>query len=609
MSHLVINNENGRLIFFITYNLGFIIALCMFITRSIRKGNPAPHTMLAAAAGCIFFLLGMNISSVPGSELANWFSGGDRVMHYGRNLSGGMIGLLAGIIISSWVLKLKRGVLDDFAFALPVGMAIHRIGCLIEGCCYGRPSSLPWAVSYGAGSEAFRIHPLLSGPDAGMVSVPVHPVQAYEIILCMVLVFLLYRFRRRAKLPGDLFLYSIIFYCLIWFGCEWVRDPGAAYFAASCFAGMRLMQWIILAGILIMTMILVLRHKFSRHQAGTTQRSAAGSGRLFAFALVLMFLFITSGRRLELTDRLVILLILMPSLLLVSLLLFRKITVPGMRWGTALILVSALGIMSQVPVATDHKDKIRYSEITISGMWNGYTNTVQRAVREYSDCGGTYYIYGPDEDHRHNVYMARFSFSEMNRQKMYRQTGYYTNLFCGLDHEMCQSTGSSDDNIQIAANAGFRLDSRYFGMRTGMWLGYFKLIGITKTVTHVGDYDNSSQDLYVFPQLSFRLGPIDVCYLNLHLADVMPGQAGPVLFQAGLGTGFGKLYGSGMEIGFSSVGMYGQANIMAGAHLMFNVYLSNSWGTSMFSCFDNSCVSVGVTLRPDFKTERQKKYR
>src|SRR4029078_223783 len=66
-------------------------------------------------------------------------------------------------------------------FAVPLGLAFGRMGCLLAGCCFGAESGVPWALSFPPRSPAseaqFKAHVLGS---ARMWSHPVHPTQIYE---------------------------------------------------------------------------------------------------------------------------------------------------------------------------------------------------------------------------------------------------------------------------------------------------------------------------------------------------------------------------------------------------------------------------------------------
>ncbi|MDX6769505.1 MAG: prolipoprotein diacylglyceryl transferase [Elusimicrobiota bacterium] len=67
--------------------------------------------------------------------------------------------------------RLYLPVADYVVTALPLGHFFGRLGCFLEGCCHGRPTSLPWAVTF-------------TSPAAGvadeLLGVPVHPTQLYE---------------------------------------------------------------------------------------------------------------------------------------------------------------------------------------------------------------------------------------------------------------------------------------------------------------------------------------------------------------------------------------------------------------------------------------------
>jgi phosphatidylglycerol---prolipoprotein diacylglyceryl transferase len=94
----------------------------------------------------------------------------------------------------------RRAALDLVATTVPVPWMGAKLGCLLNGCCYGRPCSLPWAITF---PEAAR------GAPAG---VPVHPSQLYEIGLILVIPFVFTRLKsdrwQGTKLPWFLTLYG-----------------------------------------------------------------------------------------------------------------------------------------------------------------------------------------------------------------------------------------------------------------------------------------------------------------------------------------------------------------------------------------------------------------
>ena len=116
----------------------------------------------------------------------------------GLAIQGALIFGLAGAVI---YLFRKRETLpplktlDIISLYMPVGHAIGRIGCFLNGCCYGNASSLPWAVKF----------PLLQGP--------VHPTQIYYLLSNLIIFLILSLFYRHKK-DGEViclyfFLYSV----------------------------------------------------------------------------------------------------------------------------------------------------------------------------------------------------------------------------------------------------------------------------------------------------------------------------------------------------------------------------------------------------------------
>lgn len=102
-------------------------------------------------------------SSRPLSALAVWEGG--------LTYQGGA----TAAAVAAWWWSHRHGVsflavADVMAPAVALGEGISRIGCFLNGCCFGRPCDLPWAVSFPPGS--------FSHADLGPV--PVHPTQLYQ---------------------------------------------------------------------------------------------------------------------------------------------------------------------------------------------------------------------------------------------------------------------------------------------------------------------------------------------------------------------------------------------------------------------------------------------
>jgi len=136
--------------------------------------------------------------------------GGDGLTAYGA-----VLGASLGIWVYCKIAKVKIGYFFDLlAPAVIVAQAvIGRIGCVINGCCYGLNCSLPWAVQY--------TDPASLGFGAGAV----HPTQIYEILFGLVVFVVLWKLMGRFKPEGSLYLIYLGLYSAWRIGIDFLR-PG-----------------------------------------------------------------------------------------------------------------------------------------------------------------------------------------------------------------------------------------------------------------------------------------------------------------------------------------------------------------------------------------------
>ena len=91
---------------------------------------------------------------------------------------GGVMLAIAVILLYGRYHKVPiRHYLDTLAIGLLVALMFGRVGCFLNGCCYGRPTDLPWGVRFPQG-----LPPTL---------VAVHPTQLYEAAALFVFAWLL----------------------------------------------------------------------------------------------------------------------------------------------------------------------------------------------------------------------------------------------------------------------------------------------------------------------------------------------------------------------------------------------------------------------------------
>lgn len=115
---------------------------------------------------------------------------------------GGLIGASLATIIYARLKKVSLWkVADVIAPSIALGHLFGRFGCLMTGCCYGRPTHLPWGIRFPS--------------DHWTGGVPVHPTQIYEALLNGLLYVGLMALYRRKKFDGQIFGIYLVGYALL----------------------------------------------------------------------------------------------------------------------------------------------------------------------------------------------------------------------------------------------------------------------------------------------------------------------------------------------------------------------------------------------------------
>jgi phosphatidylglycerol:prolipoprotein diacylglycerol transferase len=163
----------------------------------------------------------------------------------GLTIYGAILGAVLGIWIYSKFSKFNFAYLADLvAPGVILAQAVGRVGCTINGCCYGLPTSLPWGVVY--------THPESYAP----LGMAVHPTQIYEIIYLLIIFGVVFSLRGRLKPAGSLFLVYISLYSLWRVGIDFLRE------GTPFLPGLHQAQVIGIIVLLIAIPILVLRTRW-----------------------------------------------------------------------------------------------------------------------------------------------------------------------------------------------------------------------------------------------------------------------------------------------------------------------------------------------------------
>ncbi len=113
------------------------------------------------------------------------------IQHGGLVYYGGLLGAIVfGVGYLIWKKLPVWRIADVFAPSVALGSVFGRIGCLLNGCCYGRACDLPWAIQF--------TNPQARDLSGTPLNVPLHPTEIYDALLNLLLYLgLAWLFRRR----------------------------------------------------------------------------------------------------------------------------------------------------------------------------------------------------------------------------------------------------------------------------------------------------------------------------------------------------------------------------------------------------------------------------
>jgi len=186
--------------------LGFLAGLWLAARNARRVGLPgdavydlAPWLVVGGLLGArLLYVVSYWDRDFAGKPLTEVFAvwrGG--LVFYG--------GLITATLLAVW--RLHRMKLPVWTFAdclapgIVVGHAFGRLGCLMNGCCFGRPSAAPWAIRFPADH--------VTGGN------PVHPTQLYEAGLNLLFLAVLQLLFARRRFPGQVFCAYLVGYALL----------------------------------------------------------------------------------------------------------------------------------------------------------------------------------------------------------------------------------------------------------------------------------------------------------------------------------------------------------------------------------------------------------
>jgi phosphatidylglycerol:prolipoprotein diacylglycerol transferase len=184
--------------------------------------------------------------------------------------SGGVFygGLILAVLVAFWYMWRHRmplwSVSDAFAPGIALGHVIGRFGCFFAGCCFGRPTSVPWAITF---------HSEYAARNVGTpINIPLHPTQLYEAGAELLILGLLIATEKKGRaFPGRTFWGYMLLYGISRFILEFYRGDvrgTVGMFSTSQFVSLLIVP-------ISITMLMLLARRTSPAPTAAAARRAA----------------------------------------------------------------------------------------------------------------------------------------------------------------------------------------------------------------------------------------------------------------------------------------------------------------------------------------------
>jgi phosphatidylglycerol:prolipoprotein diacylglycerol transferase len=254
--------------------LAFLCAILVAVRLGERDGLPRER---------IYDLsLWMLLASLIGSKILMLFTEPEyrdnpmQLLSLDFLRSGGVFyGGLVGAVLAGYFL-MKRYKLpwwktaDACAPGIAIGNFFGRQGCFAAGCCWGKPTSLPWGVQF---SELG--HEITGVP----IDQHLHPTQLYESFAMLLVFFFLLWLHKRRRFSGQVILAYALLYSIVRFAIEFVRDdPRGDILGLTTLTGLSTSQMISLVVGITALILLIVRNRSSRVLNYEDSRAAIRAG-------------------------------------------------------------------------------------------------------------------------------------------------------------------------------------------------------------------------------------------------------------------------------------------------------------------------------------------
>ena len=201
--------------------LGVLIGLWISVRNAKKQGIDPDDTWNLGVIVVLFGILGAKVLYIV-NDWGYYTSHPGEIFSFGTLQAGGVFsgGLVAALVVAAWYVRRHHmpalATCDAFGPGLALGHSIGRVGCFAAGCCYGKPTTHFWGVTF-TNDLAHSV----AGTPLGHA---LEPTQLFESAVELTIFFILTWMLKRKKFDGQVFGSYLFLYGIARFFLEFIRD-------------------------------------------------------------------------------------------------------------------------------------------------------------------------------------------------------------------------------------------------------------------------------------------------------------------------------------------------------------------------------------------------
>jgi phosphatidylglycerol:prolipoprotein diacylglycerol transferase len=219
---------------------GVLIGLWISVRNSERQGINPEHAWNLGILVVLCGIIGAKILYIV-NDWDYYAAHPNEILSIGTLQAGGVFsgGLIGALAAAAWYIRRHKmpafGTCDCFAPGLALGHAIGRVGCFAAGCCYGKPTTHFWGVTFK--------NPLAHAWVGTPLGIPLEPTQLFESVVELANFFILTWILQRKKFEGQVFGAYLFLYGVARYFLEFLRDdPGRGSVFGGIMTGTQLIS-------------------------------------------------------------------------------------------------------------------------------------------------------------------------------------------------------------------------------------------------------------------------------------------------------------------------------------------------------------------------------